>query len=362
MQKEPLQLITTILPCFFSSFSLASVSRLGEGNINDTYLVMLADRAPVVLQRINSHVFPKPTRVADNVRLVTEHIGRQRQGTEPQRRTVSVIPTLSGSSYSIDSQGQTWRMVDYITNTECFSSVRSERQAYHGGALLGWFHHQLRDLDGELLQDPLPGFHDLPGYFRLYQQAVSSHRRKPSAELHYCCRQAEKRSVDADLLSRALISGHIRKRIIHGDPKIANILFDKDSGEAVALIDLDTVSMGALQFDIGDCLRSYCNAAGEDPTDPDTVVFDLDICRAVLQGYCSSGADLPPSERNLVYQGTRLLTYELALRFLTDYLEEDRYFKVSDGEENLRRARAQFRLLKSVESHRWTIEKMAEQL
>ncbi len=351
-----------IVPSFLSRHSGLCVSLLGEGNINDTYLVEFSDRAPVVLQRINPKVFPEPVIVADNVQLVTEHIRHRKPASGTDRRTLRVIPARSGGSCFVDDQGHVWRMVEYHANTECYPSVRSGSQAFEGGAMLGWFHRQLDDLKPECVLNPLPGFHDLPAYCRHFQQVMSCHTRKLTTDLKQCCREADKRRADAPLLQSALSSGKTGARVIHGDPKIGNILFDKDSSRAVALIDLDTVSAGILQYDIGDCLRSYCNVSGEDPCRPEDVVFDLDICTLMLKGYCSSGASFPPSERALVYQGARLLTYELALRFLSDYLNNNQYFKVSDEEKNLRRAVAQFSLLSSIERQRESIEKIALQV
>ena len=317
--------LSHIVSSFLSRHSGFSVSLLGEGNINDTYLVEFSDRAPAVLQRINPNVFPEPVRVADNVQLVTEYIRHRKPAPGSDRRTLRLIPTRSGASCFIDDQGQVWRMVEYLANTECYSSVRSGSQAFEGGAMLGWFHRQLDDLNPDRVLSPLPGFHDLPGYFRQFQQVMSGHTRRLTTDVKQCCREADKRCGDAALLQSALRSGKTRPRVIHGDPKIDNILFDKDSGRAVALI-------------------------------------DLDICRLMLEGYCSSGACFPPSERNLVYQGVRLLTYELALRFLSDYLNNNQYFKVSDEEENLRRAVVQFTLLSSIERQQELIEKIALQV
>jgi len=354
--------VQQILPGFLCRYSLLSVSTLGEGNINDTYLVEFSDGDPVVLQRINGIVFPEPARVADNVQLVTEHIRQRRAVNDSVRTTLRVIAPRNGKSCFVDREGHVWRMVGYLANTECFPAVRSTSQAYEGGSMLGWFHHQLDDLRPELLIDPLPGFHNLPSYCRHFKKVRSGHKRKLTTDLNYCCREADKRLVDGGLLHAALRRGKTSTRVIHGDPKIGNILFDKDTRRAVALIDLDTVSMGILQYDIGDCLRSYCNVMGEDPAHPGDVIFDLDICKSMLMGYTASGASLPASERELVFQGVRLLTYELALRFLIDYLNNDQYFKVSDENENLRRSLVQFFLLNSIEKQRDTIEKIARQV
>jgi len=353
--------IRNLLPAFFPHCSLLSFAPLGDGNINETFLLKFSDRDPVVLQRINEAVFPEPTRVADNVRMVTEHIHRRQQAVKHGKKTLRVISCRNGRSWWRDEQGHIWRMVEYIGDTVCISSVSSSAQAFEGGSMLGWFHRQLDDLKPGCLTNPLPGFHDLPAYFSHFRQVSSAHTRKQSADLRYCLGEADKRKGDRGLLQAARENGSTNTRVIHGDPKIDNILFDQGTKQAVALIDLDTVSSGLLQYDIGDCLRSCCNVMGEDPDHPGAVTFDLDICNSLLRGYCASGPVLPESERQLIYQGARLLTYELALRFLTDFLNNDLYFKVSDKNKNLRRALTQFILLNSIEEQRDALEKIARQ-
>ncbi len=354
--------IRQLLPSFLPRSSLLCVSPLGEGNINDTYLLRFADRDPVVLQRLNAEVFPEPVRVADNVMLVTEHIQNRQKGRDVIRKTLRVIASENGRSCCLDGEGAVWRMVEYFADTQCFTSVSSLNQAFEGGGLLGWFHRQLEHLSPDLIGEPLPGFHDLPSYCRNYRLAVSTHTRKPAPDLSYCLQQAESRLADGDHLQALSKTGKTARRVIHGDPKIGNMLFDRDSGRGVALIDLDTVSAGILACDLGDCLRSCCNVIGEDPLHPADVVFDLDICRAVLEGYRASGASFPAGERDLVYQGVRLLTYELGLRFLTDYLNNDTYFKVTDEQKNLRRAVVQFLLLNSIEHQQEAIRKIAREV
>ena len=354
--------IRQLLPSFFPRSSLLCVSPLGEGNINDTYLLNFSDRDPVVLQRLNAEVFPEPIRVADNVMLVTEHIRNRQKGKDVQRKTLHVIASRSGRSCCLDDDGAVWRMVKYFADTQCLTSISSLNQAFEGGGLLGWFHRQLEHLSPDLIGDPLPGFHDLPAYCRHYRQALLTHTRKAKPDLSYCVQQADRRLADGDHLHSLSKIGKTARRVIHGDPKIGNMLFDRESGRAVALIDLDTVSAGNPACDLGDCLRSFCNVMGEDPPQPADVVFDLDICRAMLEGYRASGASFAAGERELVYQGVRLLTYELGLRFLTDYLNHDTYFKVTDEDKNLRRAVVQFLLLSSIEQQQEAIQKIAREV
>ena len=351
--------IRSLIPFFLPSSSVLSVSPLGDGNINQTYLVTFSNRSPAVLQRINGEVFPRPDIVADNVKLVTDYIRDRQPAQNPYPNTLEVIPAQSGRSHVNDRDGEIWRLVEYIDNSICYTSIPTVYQAERAGAVLGWFHQRLNEFDSDFLRVPLPGFHDLPGYFNSYERVKTVHRRPLSKDLTYCCQQAEMRRGDRYLLHKAYARGKIKPRVIHGDPKVANILFDKQSGEPVAIIDLDTVSSGLAQYDIGDALRSFCNTAGEDPEVPEAVTFNLDICRALLSGYCSGILQLPPGERGLIYQGVRLLTLELAVRFLSDYLDNDRYFKVSDEQENLRRSLTQFHLLHSIEEQQTAIEKIA---
>jgi Ser/Thr protein kinase RdoA (MazF antagonist) len=187
---------------------------------------------------------------------------------------------------------------------------------------------------------------------------VSAHRRSTSAELSYCITQAESRLETRPLTQRNEMQG-VALRVIHGDPKAENFLFRRDCCAALSLIDLDTVAPGLLAYDLGDGLRSLGNPAGEKPPSANRVHFDIGICRRFLTGYRAAGFSLNEAETEQIYHGVRLLTFELGLRFLTDYLENDRYFKVLDPQENLRRALVQFRLLESIEQQRGAIESIA---
>ena len=354
--------IRSLIPLFLPSSPVLTIAPLGDGNINSTYLITFSNRRPAVLQRINGTVFPRPDIVADNVKLVTDYIRDSQPAQNSLPNTLEVIPALSGRSHVIDGEDEVWRLVEYIDNSLCYTSIPTVHQAERAGAVLGWFHRRLNDFNPEYLRVPLPGFHDLPAYFDFYERVKTVHRRPSSKDLTYCCQQAEMRGGDRHLLHHAHGRGKIQTRVIHGDPKVGNILFDKQSGEPVAIIDLDTVSSGLAQYDIGDALRSFCNKAGEDPENPEAVVFNLDICVALLSGYCSGILQLPSGERELIYQGVRLMTLELAIRFLSDYLDNDRYFKVSDEQENLRRSLVQFHLLHSIEKQQAAIENIAQKV
>ena len=351
--------IAAALEGFFPAHPPQQIRRLGEGNINDTYFIKFKERQPVVLQKINAEVFADPRQVAENVRLVTSHVEAKRSDSLHNFSTFTLFPSVSGECYYEDSAQCVWRALSYIENSVTFQCVQSDQQAFESGRMLGCFHHLLDDLHPALLPNPLPGFHNLPQYCNHYQHVRAAYHGLLSSDALYCCREIEVRLADAQFLEKAHQRGQTVSRVIHGDPKLDNILFDQTSHMAVAMIDLDTVSSGLLQYDLGDCLRSLCNRAGEQPESYDAVCFDIDICREFLKGYRHSGAIFPRAEQALLYHGVRLLTYELAVRFLSDYLSGNRYFKVSDEKENLRRALTQIKLLNDIEDQQTRIEAIA---
>lgn len=347
---------------FLPDADVVSIRSLGDGNINETSLVDLKNHPPVVLQKINRDVFPDPEGVAVNGWLVTEHLCRKYAGRGNTGRLPVFIPTYKEQKYYLDVGGDVWRVQSFLENTVTCDLSPTSSSAFEGGKLLGGFHSDLEDFSSSQLSTPLPGFHDLPGYCSRYRTAERGFCGDLPDDLLFCIQEVEKRLDQATILEDAWKCGAVQKRVIHGDPKSANMLLDNDSGLGVAMIDLDTVARGLLMHDIGDCLRSFCNPAGEVPDRVDTVVFDIGRCEDVLRGYVDSGAHMPKAERDLLYQGVRLMTYELSVRFLTDFLEGNRYFKVRHRLENLQRAIVQIQLLQSIEKQRKSIEELVHYL
>ncbi len=341
------------------------LTALSGGNINDTWLVRTnreANREAFILQRLNSQVFPFPELVVANLATLSRHlIGK---GLDPDSRWKKsvLVPTLAGEPLYMDDNGQTWRAITYIEQTRTHAQIRTSAQAWQVGWALGHFHHLLADLPAVHLYESLPGFHVLPLYLDHFDQVVCGPLRAAksgNAVVRFCRDFVAARRAGAGVLEQARRQGRIGIRVIHGDPKAANVLFDAVSDQAVSLIDLDTVGPGLVLYDIGDCLRSCCNTAGEAASDPAQVHFDMDLCRAVLDGYLSVvGAELSIVDRSLMYSAVRLIAFELGLRFFTDYLAGNDYFKVSHEEENLHRALVQFHLVLSIERNREQIEKL----
>lgn len=323
---------------------------LGRGLINDTYRVR-DGRDCWVLQRINRRVFTDPAAVMANLRRISEHARRVRLGCpDTAWRLPEVIPTRSGDDLFHDAQGEYWRAISYIDQTHGLSEIGDTAQAEQVGRAIGWFHGLLAELPAEALHDTLPGFHVTPAYLARYdavRATAPTSTDAPGLAAALLC--VDTYRDGADVLEQAREQGRLRPRVIHGDPKLDNVLFDNHTGQAVSLVDLDTVKPGLLHYDLGDCLRSCCNRAGECSA-PAEASFDLEVFKAILSGYHHEAPGLlTRDDREYLFEAIRLLPFELGLRFLTDHLAGDCYFKVHEPGQNLTRALAQFSLVASIE-------------
>ena len=213
------------------------------------------------------------------------------------------------------------------------------------------FHNLISDLPTSKLADTLPGFHITPGYLAQYQQVLSQTKVNLSTESNHCLRFISDRSSWANVLENAKAQGILNLRPIHGDPKVNNIMIDTNTKQAISLIDLDTVKPGLIHYDLGDCLRSCCNLLGEETQNWQDVTFDTDICQSVLKGYLSVAKNfLTDRDYEYIYVAIRLIAFELGLRFFSDYLAGNIYFKTKYPEHNLHRALVQFQLTNSIEN------------
>ncbi len=347
---------------FLTATSLSTaepmVTVLGAGNINDTWLVRTKDQH-FVLQRLNRQVFTRPHQVMANLATISHHLAGQLNTSGQRWENSLLLATRAGEPFYTDEQGDLWRAVTYIDRTISHQTIATAAQARQVGWALGHFHRLVAALPAKLYET-LPGFHILPSYLAHFDQVRHKTKVAMVADLRFGLKFVAARREGADLLERARLQGKIRAQTIHGDPKVGNVLFDAASDLAVSLIDLDTVGPGLLLYDIGDCLRSCCNVAGETTAELSRVAFDIDLCRETLAGYCAGAGPLLTShDRQLIYQAVRLIAFELGLRFLTDYLAGNCYFKVQHDQDNLQRALVQFHLVQSIEQQQEKIEKMA---
>jgi len=354
---------------FITSGRVIDCREYGHGNINTTYLVTLDRKTEshFILQRINTRVFHHPERVMLNMRIATDHARMRREqirmGADRRWEVPRVITARDGRDHWDAPDGSFWRAISFIDDTVSFDTIKDIRHAEEVGYALGMFHTLLSDLPPESLLDTLEGFHITPGYLKHYHDVLSAYRHGRSPEIDYCTEFVRERSVLAHVLENAKEQGRLLQRTVHGDPKVNNILIDNVTGHAAGIIDLDTVKPGLVHYDIGDCLRSGCNPVGEETAQWRDVRFDTGICRAILKGYLSVAKGfLTESDFEYLYDSVRLLAFELGLRFFTDYLEGNVYFKISGPEHNLVRALVQFKLTESIESQEKPIRRIIADL
>jgi Ser/Thr protein kinase RdoA (MazF antagonist) len=342
--------------------TVIDVHEYGKGNINDTFLVTLDSKAEkhVILQRLNTQVFRQPELVMRNMRTFTEHVRQRLQSSPPSpgRRweVVRVLLAQDGQDHWLDPGGSFWRAISFIDGAQSFDTIEDIEHAREVGYALGMFHSLLSDLPTERLADTLEGFHITPRYLLHYDEVLEKKQTSKSPEVAYGLQFVSERRDWAHILEDARAQGRLRLRPIHGDPKVNNVMIDTGTGQAISIVDLDTVKPGLVHYDIGDCLRSGCNPLGEDTEQWEMARFDPELCQAILQGYLSLAKDfLTDNDYDYLYDATRLIAFELGLRYFTDYLEGNVYFKANHQEHNLARALIQFKLTESIESQETTI-------
>jgi Ser/Thr protein kinase RdoA (MazF antagonist) len=350
----------TVAAAFDLGGTVIDVAPFGRGLINDTFLVT-TDKGRAVLQRVNRRAFPQPELVMQNLRRLSDHIGA-RNGAA-QLRLPRIVPARDGRDFVLDEHDGFWRTLSYIENTDALETIVSHAQAAEIGAALGRFHALADGLDPAGLHATRPGFHQTPLYYARFAQAAQRAAAASGADLSWCIDFARARSGGVAVLEDAKQRGDLRLRVIHGDTKLDNFLFDSNTGRAVSLIDLDTVQPGLVHYDVGDCIRSAANPLGESPADAGQVKFDVDICRAVLSSYLGEARNiLTPADVAYLYDAIRLIPFELGLRFLTDHLDGDVYFKTQWRGQNLHRALVQFRLTADIEKNEASIRALVAAL
>jgi len=347
--------------------SITSVEKYGKGIIHDTYLVELSGQADsFILQRINTQVFKQPELIMHNLRLVCEHVHDLKKlagrGIDSGWKMLHIIPTGNNRGFFTDSEGGFWRALSFISGAKPLEKIANLDNAGEVGRALGIFHLLTGNLNPALLHDTLPGFHNIELYLSHYDQVLSSGIHREITESEKFCRQfVEDRRSWAPVVENGRKHNKLQIRIIHGDPKINNVMVDSLTGKAVSIIDLDTIKPGLLLYDLGDCLRSCCNISGEEPDDFDAVRFDLGRCEALLSGYMGEAHGcFTAQDFDFFFDAIRLIPFELGLRFYTDYLEGNLYFKSSYSTQNLDRAVVQFRLVASIEQQEDKIRALVE--
>jgi Ser/Thr protein kinase RdoA (MazF antagonist) len=329
----------------------------GSGHINDTFRISCGAR--YILQRINQRVFKRVPELMENVARVTEHIRRRSVG--PQSRALTLVRTRDGRAYHIDEAGEPWRCYAFIEAARTYDVIESPRQASEAARMFGEFQRMLADLPGARLHETIPHFHHTRQRFDTLQRAIQLDSHQRAAQAADLIAFARERESMVDVLLGLQARGEIVERVTHNDTKLNNVMLDDVTGAGVCVLDLDTVMPGLALYDFGDMVRSATNSAPEDEPDPARVQCRLPIFTALVEGYLSSaGAFLNPAElAHLTFSG-RLITLEIGMRFLTDFLQGDVYFKTRRPTHNLDRARNQFALVQSMELQEREMDKIVE--
>ena len=330
----------------------------GSGHINDTFKLSTSepDEGPFLLQRINHYVFPKVDQLMENMVAVTAHLRtriEETAGGNADKEVLTVLHTTGGLPYFIDELGNYWRMFKLLEGTRSYDVVTTIHQAHEGGKAFGKFQRLLTDFDASKLNVVLPKFHDI--YFRLQQleDAIKADSVGRAEEVKSECAQIDAFTDRAGTLQRMIYKGELPMRVTHNDTKFNNVLLDEQD-RAQCVIDLDTVMPGYVAFDFGDAIRTAANTAEEDEVNTEKIGVNLPIFEAFTNGYFEeAGSFLTEEEINSLIEGVLLLPYMQAVRFLTDYINGDVYYKIHHSAHNLQRAKAQlayFEALKNAEN------------
>jgi Ser/Thr protein kinase RdoA (MazF antagonist) len=328
----------------------------GTGHVNDTYAVTCEQDGQsirYILQRINHLVFRDPPAMMENIVRVTRHVRgklEEEGADEIDRRVLEVIPTLDGVDFLHDEEGLYWRVYQFIERAQTYDVIENTRQAYQAAMAFGRFQQQLADLPGPRLTESVPAFHHtrsrMDTLLKAIEADVGNRAASARAEIEFALR----REPMAGQLLDGLARGALPERITHNDTKLNNVMIDDRTSEGVCVIDLDTVMPGSSLYDFGDMVRTATNTGAEDETDLSKISSDLTMFEALVKGYLAATRDfLTPAELDLLPLGGKLMTFEVGIRFLADYLEGDVYFKTHRKNHNLDRCRTQFALVQSIE-------------
>jgi Ser/Thr protein kinase RdoA (MazF antagonist) len=382
MTALELSLLADLAACFALDGSVCGVEPLGNGNVNATYRVETTAGSRYVLQRLNTAVFAEPERVMANLQALARHALPRlapvdTAAARPPWQLPLPVPVVAAATraepaYLHRQGGEVWRLLTHIDGAHSVDVLDSAEQAAEVGRALGRFHALVHDLPPEQLADTLEGFHQTPRYYQEYQKRLRARAaaESPAAPQEWadpqevwCLGFIAARERLVPVLEQARAEGRLQLRPIHGDPKVNNVMLCSSSGCAVAMVDLDTVKPGLLHYDIGDALRSGCNPAGEETADLDAVHFDLELAAAMLSGYLGEARWLLSAHDIAhLYDAIRLLPFELGLRFFSDHLAGNTYFKVDHPGHNLQRALVQFRLTASIEAQEQAIRALIAEL
>lgn len=330
----------------------------GSGHINRTFLVTVKGERKYILQGINTAIFKDTKALMENIERVTDYLREKviRTGGEPERETLTIIRAVDGKSYYTDADGKDWRVYLYIENAKTYDKVENETVFYQSALAFGKFQAHLADYPAKTLHETIPDFHNTPKRYLDFEDAVKKdclgRAKEAEEEIAFIRARKEEMSVLQDMRE----SGELPLRVTHNDTKLNNIMMDCDTNRAVCIIDLDTVMPGLSVHDFGDAIRFGANTAAEDEPDITKVSLSLPLFHTYVRGFLEGcGGQLTPKEIEMLPMGAKIMTLECGMRFLTDYLQGDTYYKIHREKHNLERCRCQLALAADMEA-KW--EKM----
>lgn len=353
--KKQEEEIREVASAFLTEGCFSRSERVLEGHINDTYCLYYEAGGRTrryILQRVNRNVFREPHKVMDNIIRVTSFARRkiEEAGGDPFRETLNLVPTHGRGMYVTAPDGEVWRMYNCIEGARTYETPESPAQVFSAARTFARFQKMLEGLPGGRLHETIPGFHDTRRRFEALLAAVRSDPLKRAAGVREEIAFALEREKGIDLILEGMAAGRIPERVTHNDTKLNNVMFDLRTGEGVCVIDLDTVMPGSALYDFGESVRLGASLAAEDERDLSRVGFSLPLFEGVAAGYLEAASDfLTEAEVDLLPFSARLMAYENGIRFLTDHLNGDVYFRIHRPGQNLDRCRTQFKMVMEME-------------
>lgn len=348
--------IYEIVKKFSLEGSISEIKSYGSGHINDTYKVVIKekDRFDYLLQRVNHYVFKDVPGLMENLDRILNHINKKLD-ISPQNkqeyRTLTLIPTEENKPFYKDMEGNFWRVFYFIEGAHSYNVIDSPEIAYQGGKAFGQFQRLISDLPGKPLNDTIPDFHNIEFRLNNFRKSLQTDKVNRVREIKKEIPFVEERAEEMRLLLDLNKKGLIPTRNCHNDTKLNNVLFDQNN-KAICVIDLDTAMSGFIHFDFGDSIRTVTNTANEDEKELEKINFNIELFEAYSKGFIEETIKILTEEeaKTLAFSG-KLLTFIMGLRFLTDYIDGDIYYKTNHSQHNIQRARAQFQLLKKMEEN-----------
>ena len=355
MIPENETVLAEVIAAYDFPATLLGAVRYGQGHINDTFCVICqpqeGDAIRYILQGLSLAAFPRQDELMENFIGITSYLREKiiANGGDPMRETLSLVKTKDGKDYYTDATGKVWRLTPFIENTDCFQSATPE--LFEASArCFGRFQYMLQGYPAETLHEAIVNFHNTEDRFAKFEAALAADKLGRAKDVQEEIQFVLDRKADCSVALQALRDGKLPLRVTHNDTKLNNILIDRDTHEGICVIDLETTMPGLSMNDFGDSIRFGANHSKEDEKDLSKVNFDIELYEVFTRGFLEGAqGSLTPAELEYLPWGARLMTLECGIRFLTDYLDGDNYFRIHYADQNLDRTRTQFKLVKDME-------------